>query len=126
MIRQLEDKDVCRVLDIHKRFYEKEFIFPDLCDPKWLGKYVVTDEWDNIILFGGVKLLIESIAVTDKSREIKERRDALIKLLQASLFLGGHLGFDSIHAFIQDPKWAGHLKHHGFRTCRGEVLITDI
>ena len=125
MIRTIQDKDISQVVDIHKQFYEKTFPFPDLSDPKWLGKYVVTDDYDNVILFGGAKLIVEAIAVTDKRRSVRDRREALMKLLQAEIFCCGAYNFDQLHAFIQDPIWEGHLKKYGFRNCKGQAIVID-
>jgi hypothetical protein len=125
MIRQLQEKDLPKLVEIHRQFYSNEFIFPEISDPKWLGKYVVTDDYDNIILFGGVRLLAESIAITDKRYSVRERRAALIKLLQASLFVSSQLNFDQLHAFIQDEAWEKHLKKFGFRVCKGTSLVID-
>jgi hypothetical protein len=126
MIRNLSERDLPKLLDIHRNFYEKEFIFPELNDPKWLGKYVVTDDYDNVILFGGVRLLAESVAMTDKRYSVRERKAALIKLLQASLFVSSHLNFDQLHAFIQDETWSKHLKKYGFKPCKGAPLVINL
>ena len=124
-IRCLEDRDFPQLANIHREFYKDEFIFPELKDPKWLSKFVVTDEFDNVVVFGGNKILLEAIAITDKRRSVRERREALYKLLQAELFCCSVYNFDQLHAFIQDPVWAAHLKKNGFRACKGSALVID-
>ena len=71
------------------------------------------------------KILLEAIAITDKRRSVRERREALYKLLQAELFCCSVYNFDQLHAFIQDPVWAAHLKKNGFRVCKGSALVID-
>lgn len=126
MIRLLAEKDVPRLRSIHQQFYEEQFIFPEFDDPKWVGKYVVTDDFDNIVLFGGTKLILETVAVTDKRYSVRERRSALLQFLQAAIFVSAGLNFDQLHAFIQEESWAKHLKKYKFKPCKGEALVLNL
>jgi hypothetical protein len=126
MLRCYKESDVEKLLAIHEKHYRHEFEFPELKDPKFIGKFVATDDFDNPICFGSVRLIAEAVAITDKCRSVLERREALIKILQASKFVADGFGFDQLHAFIQDPTWERHLKKNGFKECKGRALVTDL
>lgn len=126
IIRLFEPKDIIEIRTIHQRFYEKDFLCPEFNDPAFLGKYSVEDDFGKLILFGGVRLAAEAIAITDLSRPVEERREALLKLLSALVFTANSVGFLNMHITVNDSKWKRHLIQHGFKPCRGEFMTIDI
>lgn len=124
-VRGLCNRDVEQLREIHKRFYNKEFIFDDLFN-KMLSSFVVTDDNDKILAGGGVRTITEAIIVTDKDVEISERRRALLEMLRASIFASSSHEYRELHAFIQDEKWMNHLKRYGFRETVGKSLVLSL
>src|SRR6266404_1797978 len=115
MVRAFESSDISKLVDIHKRNYEQEFPFPFSGARAFLDeKFVVEDEYHNIITFGALEIALEAVVMTDKCCPIKQRREALYKLLQALSFAAEGHGFDMFHCTIQDLKWLEHLKRAGF------------
>lgn len=128
-IRFYNSTDLQEIQTIHKRHYESEFPMPDLNDPKFISRFVVVDDFGKVILFGGEKLLLEAIAITDLCRPKKERYEALLKLLQASIFTaaGPPFNFDQLHCtVINNNGWADQLKKYNFKDCRGNFLVLNL
>lgn len=127
MIRNLKLEDIKQIREIHERYYKNEFDFPNFFD-KFLSVFVVSDDNDpsKIIAAGGIRTIAEAVIITDKSSPICDRRDALYHMLAAFLCNSGLNGYDSIHAFIQDPKWEQHLKRVGFKPTNGNSLILKV
>ena len=121
------ENDMDELISIHQRHFENEFPFPGHTQQPFLEeKYVVTDEHSNIITFGAFAITLEGIILTDKSRPIRERREALYKLFQAMSFTAGARGFNMFHCTVQDEKWLRHLKKIGFKEIKGEYLYYPI
>lgn len=121
IIRPLGITDKPTLERIHKEFYSDEFSLDDLRNI--LQMYAVVNEDNKIVCIGGIKSIAESILFTDKSFSVRERREALYKLLQAEMFVCNRLGYDELHAFIQDPTWLKHLKRVGFKETKGESVV---
>ena len=124
-IRAITLKDIEILKDLHYRFYKDEFEFPDFLN-NFLSSFVVTDDNDKIIIGGGVRLITESVIVTDKNYPIKDRRLALLEILRASMFTAARENYNELHAFVQDDKWMRHLKTHGFRDTKGKALVINL
>lgn len=124
-IRSISLNDLERLKEIHAKYFEHEFPFPDFMKD-FHCVFTVTDDSGNIITSGGVRSIAESVIITDKDYSIKERREALIKMLQAHSFIAAHYGFDALHAFIQDNAWKRHLSQHGFRPTVGQSVILPL
>lgn len=125
-IRAFELYDEIRVRDIHEKYFKDEFSFPDFFN-KFLLAFVVEDDDKNIISVGGVRTILESVIITDKSFTPQMRMAAFEDMLGASAFAGRKHGYDQLHAFIQDEKWSKRLqKSFNFRPTKGQSLILDI
>ena len=124
-IHVINPSDINTLRLIHAKFYKHEFEFPDIFN-HYLSAFVVTDENDRIITGGGVRVIAEAIAITDKDYPIKERREALMEMLRASMFTANAQGFNQLHAFIQDGKWLRHLKRAGFNNTKGQALVLNL
>lgn len=125
IIRTFDKSDVDELKVIHERYYQDKFPFPDFFN-HFVGRFSVVDDTDRIISAGGVRLLLESVIITDKAYSLKQRRNALLMILQASLFCMGRNKFDQLHAFIQDDEvWVKALKHYGFQDINGKGLVIN-
>jgi hypothetical protein len=124
-LRAINPNDINKLKIIHEKFYKDEFEFPDFFN-KYLSAFVVIDEYDNIITGGGVRVIAEAVAITNKSYPINERRLALYDILMASACISNVNGFGQLHAFIQDDKWLRHLKKVGFNETAGKSIVLNL
>lgn len=123
-IRALQPGDVDKLRKIHAQFYASEFEFPDFLN-NFLCCFVVVDDRNNIISGGGVRLISESVILTDKSRSVRDRFSALSQILNASEYFTRQANFCKLHAVTEDDKWKKHLNKVGFHS-RGELLVLDL
>lgn len=125
IIRSITPSDIERIKRIHERYYKTEFDLPDLFNG-FYGVFAVTDDSEHIITVGGVRPLAEIVAITDKDRSVRDRREALYKLLDGMSFIAGSNGFDSMHCFVQDRIWLNQLLGAGFRHTKGASLLFEV
>lgn len=123
-IRSLEKVDFYKLEQIHKRYYKKEFDLPDFME-KYICAYTVHNGNDIPILSGGVRTIAEIVALTDKSRNAKEKYKALYKLLDACMFSCHKYGYEQFHAFVQDEEFLHTLLNRGFRKTKGVAVVID-
>lgn len=123
MIREIRKEDFAQLKVIHEKYYQNEFDFPDFYK-NFLCAFTIVDNDDNIISTGGIRTIVESVAITDKSRTVRERRSALYELLAASQYVTARSGYEHIHAFVTDNKWCRQLIKAGFIHVRGTAIIT--
>lgn len=121
--RTMVAEDLAQLREIHKKFYQHEFNFPDFT--KFASALVVVEN-DKIITGGGLVAVPEAIVLTDKEANPMNKIKALIEFLQASSFAAKQLGASQIHAFIQDVKWENHLRSMGFDLVRGTALVLNL
>lgn len=124
-IRALEKTDISSIREIHERFYSNEFECPNFFD-KFLCGYIVEDGNHNVICAGGIRNIPEAIIVTDKSLPVKLRREALLKVLDASQFIARKFGHEHLHAFVQNSQWCEQLKKYGFAPTKGIALSIGV
>jgi hypothetical protein len=125
-IRNITLNDIPKLIEIHDKFYKHEFSFPNFFDNFRYTLVITDDGSDKIITACGARPILEMIAITDKSFPATQRISALTKVLQASEFIVSKLGFDQIHAFVQDNNWEEILKKVGFSECKGKALYLNI
>lgn len=123
-IRFAEPRDLPALKLIHSQFYEKDFPFPNL--QHFIGTFVVTDDNDRIITFGGVRYLLEAVALTNKNFSPRQRKAALNQLLYGLGMITQENKFDKFHVFITESDWKKHLLKSGFNPCVGEALYIDV
>ena len=123
-IRVLEPKDLPIIEEIHAK-YHNGFPLPDFT--KFAVAFVVEDETGRVITGGGVRAIIESLIVTDNSISVRDRRQALLMVLEASLHFTKQMGGDHLHAFIgeEENRWYDQLKRYGFKDCYGRAVYID-
>lgn len=125
IVRHIDENDLEQLKEIHKRYYDKEFPFPDFRD-NFLCNLCVADDNNIVITGGGIRTILESIIITDKSRSPVDRKDALYSMLAASTYCVEKLGYDQLHAFVQDKVWLNRLKRVGFVETKGQALVIGI
>lgn len=101
-----------------------EFSLEEFFDHLYLGLTAV-DVTGEIIAVGGVKLILEEVLVQNQDLDIRDRREAGLKLHQALLNFAKLEGYPGVHAFIQDKNWMRHLLRMGFRETVGKSIICD-
>jgi len=126
MIRTLQQTDLFDLRRIHERHYQDEFNFDEFITNHMLCGFVVVSNNDRIISAGVVRTIAECAVVTDKDYSIIDRKEALMQILQASMFTAGKFNYDELHAFVQDKKWEKRLKKSGFRDCAGKALVLSL
>jgi hypothetical protein len=122
-IRYFDITDMYEVTRLHKKFYADEFPLPDFNNPSFLTKYVVEDDKGKIIFFGGLNLLVEAVAITDKDASPRDIHTALDKFLTVATLTDK---FTQLHCTVFDPKWMKQLVKRGFQKCKGVFLYYNI
>lgn len=124
-IRPITAHDVVRIREIWKEFYQEEFSFDEF-HRHFVTCFAVVSDEGAIISAGGLRPILESVIVTDKNFSVRDRREALLLMLQANSYFSRQLGHDQIHAFIQDEVWKLQLRRHGFVRCKGEAMVLSL
>ncbi len=124
IIRAMTPDDIQPLREIHQRYFKNDFPFPDFTE-HFLNAFVVLEN-DEIITAGGVKTILESVVISNKDMSPVIRRDALQRLLLASMFTAGSFGYDQIHAFVTDDKWRRRLIKSGFQPTAGQSLFIGV
>lgn len=123
IVRAFEPGDINTVRKIHSEYFPT-LDFPDF-SRDYLCAFVIGDG-DSPVCVGGVRAFAESIIVTDKSKSVREKREALYRVLDISKYIASHNGFNSLHAFIEDEEYMKILLKRGFRLVNGRAVITGV
>lgn len=71
--------------------------------------------------------IIESVMVLDPSTNKFTKIKATKELLDFGYWSTRKAGADQMHAFVQDLRFAEHLKiRHGFKPCKGQALVKEL
>lgn len=123
MIRALNFSDLAEVERIHSLHFANEFNLPEFM--KYVCAFVIEDE-KGIIVAGGIRDIAECVAVTDLSRDPRDRIRALYQLLDASTFVCTRSGYDQMYVWSQNPRYTKRLMRNKFRLPQGQSLILDL
>lgn len=122
----MQPSDIDELRKIHEKHYSSEFSFSDFASG-FIAAFVVEDSESNtIITAGGIRAIVECVAITDKDISVRDRREALYKLLQACAFHTTSKGYNGLHAFIQNDDWLRQLKKVGFKETAGKSLVMPL
>jgi hypothetical protein len=124
MIRNYQDNDLEQLKQIHERYYKEEFSVSEFYQ-NFLGLFSVIEN-EKIISIGGVRSIAESVIVTDKSFSVRQRREALLNMLQAQSFITNKNHYHQLHAFVQDKLWEAQLLDYGFKPCKGDAVYIGV
>lgn len=123
-IRVFYPRDLEQIQRIHRKYYEDEFPLADFESVSML-KFVAVDENDKIISAASIRSIAEIVAITDKDASVRMRRKALLDILQSAEYVCRTAGYTQLHAFVQDGIWLEHLKHFGFKDCKGKPIYIN-
>lgn len=123
-IRTVRERDIDRLKEIHSKFFQEEFSFPNFLQG-FLFNFIAEHEGE-IVVAGGVRNIAEIVMITDKDQKILDKRLALYKALGVAEEICKRMGFDQIHAFVQNPLWEQRLKKTGFQPTKGHSLVLEI
>jgi hypothetical protein len=123
-IRELQIGDLNQIKEIHEKFFSKEFDLPDF--QHFLAAFIITDTEDRIVTAGGIRSILEMVAVTDKALAPIVRRSAYFNILNACLYMAHKNDYEQIHVFAQGDRWIEALKKIGFRNTKGHSLVMDV
>lgn len=124
MIRALEHSDINKLRTIHEKYYKTEFSFPEF-QRHFISAYVV-EKNGRIITAGGIRTILECVALTDKSLPVRERYEGLVYILNASRYFAQQGHYNQIHAFVQDENWKNQLISKGFDKTKGQSLVLEV
>jgi hypothetical protein len=118
-VRPFDQINLEELKEIHERFYAEEFSLPDFLSG-FISSCVISDDEGRLVTAGGIRPMIEVVAVTNKEQSVRVRREALYKFVQLCMFSAQG---NDLHVFVQDEVWEKHLKRFGFRETKGKSLI---
>ncbi len=122
-LRRPKLHELPKLREIHAPF-EDQFKFPDLA---LLSTIYVVVEYDQIIGFGTMQSILEVTVVLDQSRPAYDRMAALVVLDKQSELEAKEQGYNQIHAFIQDKKFANLMKNKfGYKKTKGKSFVKII
>lgn len=125
MIRSFEPDDYLEVKRIHEKFYKEDFTLPNFYD-KFLCSFSVIHD-GKLVTAGGVRIIPETVIVTDKDISVRNRVKALQEMLQATTFVTERYGYSNLMAeVINDDSWKQHLMSVGFKPTKGNVLVLGL
>lgn len=124
ILRAMKEEDLERLERIHNKYYKNEFPFPDFTS-HFLNAFIVENE-GLIVTAGGLRVITEAVAVTNKELNINERAEGLGKLLSALAYTAHRDGFNEIHAFVQEERWKQVLLNRQFKKTKGEALVFSV
>jgi hypothetical protein len=123
-IRNLSSDDLVLLRKIYERYFQGQFKFPDFLHG-FVNNFVVLDDSNRIVVAGGVKPILECVLITDMNRTPRERHEALLMALEASIVSAHSIGHNQLHCFIQDDYWSKLLKKRQFKPIVGEGLVLN-
>lgn len=124
LIRAYQPQDIEEAKQIFDKFYANgrngQLEFPNMTE-NYLCAFTIKGDDDKIVTTGGVRTILEVTLITDKSRNVRERVQALREALRASSYIARQFRFNWLHAVTDDSSWSDQLKRNGFAS-RGEEL----
>jgi len=125
-VKELTPEDIGKIRELHEKFYS-DLEFPDFFNG-FMCAFLIDDDDDKLILAGGVRLIAESIVITNKDMFPSTRVQALLKALDVSIHVCKNTSpnITQLHAFVGEAFWSNQLQRHGFRKMISEALVLDI
>lgn len=122
IVRPVESSDLNDLRKVWEEYYKNEFSFPNF-ERHFLATFLVTTDKGEVITAGGIKTILESVAITNKNLSTRMRREALFQLLQGSLYFADKAGYNELHAYVQGDNWTRILNNVGFQPTKGNSLV---
>lgn len=124
IVREFRPEDIRGIHELYTRFYSSYEYHNFIADFKFAC--TVLDNDNNIIAAGGIKPIIELAAICNKDTSVRTRREALLHILQTSIFAAHKFNFSQLHVFSDDDRWISHLTSADFKLSNNKVLTLDI
>lgn len=125
MIYEFHSSDLDEIKLIHKQYFASEFTFEDFIS-NYTVMFSTRDKEGKLIAVGGVRPLMEMVAITDMSANVFRRKKSYFELLQACSYVAKQMGHKQLHAFVQGDRWAEACSRLAFRQTAGKALVLDI
>ena len=122
-IREFRSEDIQTAKEIYYKYYED---LEQIDFTKLLCAFTVLDDNGSIVTIGGLRPIVELVAVTDKGQSVRNRRKALVHLFQASLYTAISSNYNEIHLFTTSREWIKHLLKAGFSLLKDKVLTIGV
>lgn len=123
-IRLPKVNELDKLKELHSQL-ENEFPFPDLSLVSSIS--VVVDDNDNIIGFGIIQPIFETIVVLDRTQTREVRLEVFQSLINKCEYELKEQGITQYHAFVQTKKFYNLLKKRfGFKVIKGDALVKVI
>lgn len=127
IIRPIDPTDKLQIDRIYNEFYSDNEYPNFSSDDKFKHSFAITDQYNKIIVAGGIKTIAEAVFLTDKNLPPKTRLDALLQGLGSSIFISKAVGYHQIHAFVNnDEKYVKILQRFGFKLIDAKLLVLDL
>lgn len=123
-IRELRPEDLVMVKQIHEKHFSQEFDLPEF--QRFLAAFTIHDPENRIVTVGGVRPILEMVAIADKDLSLVARRSSYFNILNACLYMAEKHGYEQLHVFVQGQRWVEALKKFGFRDTKGTALVMDV
>ena len=124
-IRGFNEEDIITADRLYKKYYSSNE-YPNFYSGFDFA-YVVSNDNDEPILISGVKPIAEIITMTDLSKSVVDRREALYYSLHASIYSAARSGYKQLHAFTHShSNLDRHLERVGFNKSDNKVFIMDL
>lgn len=123
MLRGIEKSDLDWARAIHESGFKQEFPFPEF--ESFLACFV-GENADGLVSLMGLKQNVELVSLSDLSRNVRERREAMIKLFDCCAFVARNNGYNQIQASAHDGKWLHALLKKKFSISSGTNLFYNL
>lgn len=121
-VRNLTFNDTECIKRIYDEYFSNDFQFPDFFNG-FFNSFAITNDKNEIVVVGGIKLLAEAVILTDGSKNIHNRVRALREALSVCIYTCNKLGVGELFAFAKDDKYIKHLQTYGFNLCYTALSI---
>lgn len=123
MIRLVTKEDLPKLYEIWLKFYKDDFPFPLSSTRKQLDRYVITDNEDNILVFGMIELYPEINAMSNFDASNILRLGAYRKLLRQLEHDSLHYKMNELYASVRGEKWEKLVRKYGFTDPNKKILV---
>lgn len=124
ILRAIQEQDIEQIRKIHDKYYKDEFSEIDF-RRHFLCAFVIEEDGE-IITAGGVRTILEAVAVTNKEFPSYRRMKALLKMLDADLHFASCYNYEELHVFLQDEDYMKRVIKRGFHPTKGNALVIGV
>jgi hypothetical protein len=123
IVREFQKEDMNRIHELYQKFYSSYEYYHFGRDFKFACTVLDNDE---IVAVGGIKPIVELAAICNKDASARKRREALLHILQTSIYSAKRFEYDELHVFSHDTGWTRKLVNAGFELTENSVLTLDV